>query len=274
MRSEDYTNLTVSSLEEIPSFWRTLETGRGKVVQKDVIRLSLPAEAPDTHTATYSNAQLDDYPGIPRKKFLCSPPLSFSIKARFSHSCTNTTNSIRGTAGFGFWNDPFMMTESRPPTLPRALWFFLSSPDSDLRLVENISRYGFKAATLDAWRLPFLSLIPTIPLSLPLMQVPYLKRKLWPLAQRAMNCNEHSLNIDLTEFHSYRIEWRAKKASFFIDEQLVYSAPPPQGPLALVIWIDNQFMVLHPTGYLKHGNLAIHEEQYLEIESISLQRPQ
>jgi hypothetical protein len=80
--------------------------------------------------ARYSNAQIDDYRGRPRRRFPWRPPVRMTVRARFSHPA----GVLRGTAGFGFWNDPFMMTGARLPALPRAVWFFYASPPSDMKL--------------------------------------------------------------------------------------------------------------------------------------------
>src|SRR5690349_19213483 len=93
----------------------------------------------------YTDAQLDDYQGLHRRDFRWRPPLTLTVRARFSHG----PDQLAGTAGFGFWNDPFMMTDSRPPALPRVLWFFFGSKQSDMPLAAGVPGQGWKAATLD-----------------------------------------------------------------------------------------------------------------------------
>jgi hypothetical protein len=52
----------------------------------------------------------------------------------------------------------------------------------------------------------------------------------------------------------------------------VHSAvDPPTGPLGFVAWIDNQFAVASPEGGFRFGTLATQEEQWLEIENLSLE---
>ena len=84
----------------------------------------------------YSDAQIDDYQGLPRHRFLWRPPLHLRVHARFSHPAgsgsTTLTTSLRGTAGFGFWNDPFLMTGARMAAPPRAIWFFYGSAASNM----------------------------------------------------------------------------------------------------------------------------------------------
>jgi hypothetical protein len=235
----------------------------------------------------YSNAQIDDYGGLPRRRFLWSPPLTLTIRARFSHpgprlssACdcdfhyqpSSTDSILGGTAGFGFWNDPAMTTGRRIPALPRAIWFFYASPPSNMKLDLATPGCGWKAATFDAARLPFLALAPTIPVAVPLMNLPAAYRRLWPIGQRAISVSEAPVDTDMTEWHTYRIDWGAATARFWVDDQLVLDCDtPPRGPLGLVIWLDNQFMVVTPQGRLRHGLLAKPGEQWLEIGSVVIE---
>ena len=82
---------------------------------------------PPVRGAKYCNAQIDDYQGLPRRHFPNRPPLQLTLRARFSHPA----GMLSGTAGFGFWNDPFLMTDLTTPMLPRALWFFYAAPPSN-----------------------------------------------------------------------------------------------------------------------------------------------
>ena len=134
-----------------------------------------------TPVRAYANAQVDDTTGRARDQYRWYPPLCLSLQARFSHS----QEELTGTAGFGFWNDPFMMSGARRPALPQALWFFYSAPPSDMPLAMGVPGTGWKAATLDARRWPFLALAPTAPLGVLLMRSRTWYRTLWPVAQRA-----------------------------------------------------------------------------------------
>lgn len=178
---------------------------------------------------------------------------------------------LLGTAGFGFWNDPFVMTEKRVPALPRALWFFYASPPSDIKLDLHTPGYGWKAATIDAARWPFLLLAPTIPVAVPLMRVESAYRRLWPIGQRAIGVSEAPVPQDMTAWHTYVIEWGLTAARFLVDGQVVLDCTtPPKGPLGLVIWIDNQYMVVTPQGRLRHGRLAKPGEQWLELAAVTV----
>src|SRR5215471_12654057 len=103
--------------------------------------LSIPAG----ETGKYRLAQIDDYAKLRRKKFPLRPPLRLTLSARAS------SDSIPGTWGFGFWNDPFGMAlgfggnPSRFPTLPNAAWFFGASKESYLSFREPSAQQAIAA---------------------------------------------------------------------------------------------------------------------------------
>ncbi len=215
--------------------------------------------------ARYTNAQIDDYQGLPRRAFRWWPPLTLTVRARFSH----TAGQLRGTAGFGFWNDPFMMTGARPPALPRAIWFFYASPPSDMKLALNTPGCGWKAATVDANRLPFYLLAPTAPLAMPLMAIRPLYRALWPIGQRAIGVSEALIEANMTAWHTYTLEWGTQQARFCIDDTVVLTCDTsPGGPLGFVMWIDNQAMIVTPWGRFGWRTLPIPTAQWMEVEQL------
>jgi hypothetical protein len=261
--------------------WQRSECGSGRL-ELDGGRLRL-VNGP-TSAQRYSNAQIDDYQGLPRRRLLWSPPLRLTVRACFSHpgprldgpcSCdfvyppaAGGGPILSGTAGFGFWNDPWTPAR-RLPALPRALWFFYASPPSNMKLDLRTPGCGWKAATIDASRGPALLLAPTAPLAVPLLRLPALYRRLWPGIQRAVGVSEAPVDGDITGWRTYQIEWGHRRARFLVDGVAVLDcATPPCGPLGLVIWLDNQAMVVTPQGRLRHHLLATRGEQWLELESI------
>lgn len=219
-------------------------------------------------TATrYVNAQLDDYQNLARRHFPWRPPLTLTLRARFSHP----TNQLCGTAGFGFWNEPFGMGAQRYPTLPRALWFFFSAPPSNMALAMGVPGPGWKAATIDAWRWPFFALAPTAPFAMPLMRIPRLYRLLWPLGQRAIGVQEALLSMDITQWHTYHMAWRRESVHFYVDDSLVLTCDQaPADPLGLVIWKDNQAMTVTPWQWPRRQLVACPEAQWLEIADLAI----
>ena len=221
---------------------------------------------------SYSNAQLDDYAGLPRSKFHNKPPLTLTLRARFSHEpARHDAPGLQGTAGFGYWNDPFMMTDRRPPMLPRALWFFYASPPSDMLLDINTPGWGWKAAAIDALRPEVIGPALAAPLLIPLMRSPRVYRRAWPAIQRRLHIAEALVTAPMTQWHTYTIQWgtdpEQRRARFLVDGELVLDGPAPHGPLGLVIWCDNQYMVVKPWGKLGWGLLET-GEQWLEVAEI------
>jgi hypothetical protein len=244
--------------------WNRYELGGGALERDgDTLRFATV----DAASKRLAEAQIDDYQTLPRRRFRWRPPLTMTVRARFSHG----EGVLRGTAGFGFWNDPFMMTGKRRPTLPRALWFFHASPPSNMKLDIGVPGYGWKAATIDALRLPFFLLAPLAPIAVPLMNIRPLYRALWPVGQRAIGVREAAVKTEMTEWHTYHLEWRARAVRFCVDGTLVLeSDTSPQGPLGCVVWLDNQYMVVTPWGKFRYGRLDAASKQWMEIDRLTI----
>ncbi|MFN8493817.1 MAG: hypothetical protein U0350_39830 [Caldilineaceae bacterium] len=251
-------------LTEQARTWQPYTQGQGSV-EATAERLRLVNAA--CSAREYSNAQIDDYAGRLRRAFHWRPPLTLTVQARFSHPA----GELRGTAGFGFWNDPFMMTGARRPSLPRAIWFFYSSAPSNMQLAQDVPGHGWKAATIDAWRLPFFLLAPTAPVAVLLMRIPALYRRLWPIGQRAIHVSEAIIPEPMTEWHTYRLEWGKQVARFWVDESVILNCTtPPCGPLGLVVWLDNQAMVVTPQGQFRHTLVAAEAPQWMEVAELDI----
>jgi hypothetical protein len=242
----------------------TYEVSGGQAIREgEGWRFTLPR----LNGGRYADAQIDDYQGLPRRRFRWQPPVTLTVRARFSHPA----GALVGTAGFGFWNDPFMMTGARFPALPRAIWFFYASPPSDMVLALDVPGHGWKAATIDAIRLPFFLLAPTAPLAVPLMNVRPLYRALWPIGQRAMGVREALVPVEMTDWHTYRLEWNEGGALFTVDETCFLECEvSPRGPLGFVMWLDNQAMVITPWGRFAYRLLPVAEPQWMEVSQLAI----
>jgi hypothetical protein len=250
----------------LPPPWKTFIKGNGAL---EATGDSLRFVNTDTVATRYTDAQIDDYQDLPRRDFLWRPPVQMTVQARFSHPA----GGLSGTAGFGFWNDPFLMTGFRRPALPRVIWFFYASDPSNLKLDLHTSGHGWKAATLDAIRWPFIALLPTAPLAVPLMNINPFYRALWPISQRAINVSEAIVPADMREWHTYTIDWQKNTARFSVDDETILDCrTPPRGPLGFVMWLDNQYMVATPWGRFKYGLLDAPGQQWLEVSRLEIKK--
>lgn len=231
----------------------------------------------------YRDAQLDDYFGLPRRKFP-HHSLTLSLRARASSS------SIPGTWGFGLWNDPFGMSLGfggnpfRLPALPNAVWFFSASAQNYLSFTEDKPAKGFLA---QSFRSPkFHPLLFLAGLTLPFSRK--LARKilskvidedgvaLWSPAACCRDMQEQapalqSQGVDVTQWHRYRFEWSPKRVLFYVDDVQVFESPvSPNPPLGLILWIDNQYAAFTPEGKIGFGVLENPEPAWIEITDLSL----
>jgi hypothetical protein len=229
-------------------------------------RLSIPAG----EGRAYRWAQLDDYMGLPRRKFLRRAPLSASLRARVS------APNLPGTWGFGLWNDPFTASltirgaSARLPTLPDAAWFFHGSTENYLSLRDDLPASGFTAVVFASARISPALLLPALPFA-PLALIRPLARIARRLARLLVRQDTAALGVDVTAWHDYRLDWQPERVRFYVDEALVLETrrvPPP--PLGLVIWIDNQYAAFQPSGKLSMGTSESPAPAWLEVESIQI----
>jgi hypothetical protein len=207
----------------------------------------------------YRFAQIDDYFGLPRRKFP-HHALTLSLRARTSSS------TIPGTWGFGLWNDPFGMSlgfganRFRLPTLPNAAWFFGASPENHLSFSDKPAQ-GFLA---QSFRSPIFhtSLLPAG------MLLPFSAKTTRRMLSKVIAEDSSALGVDVTQWHSYKLEWGESRVAWYVDEVQVFeSLVSPNPPLGLVIWIDNQFAAFKPDGKIGFGVLEGGEE-WLAIEDL------
>lgn len=222
--------------------------------------LSIPAGKADK----YRLAQLDDYTKIKRSQFFLQPPASLSLSARTS------SESIPGTWGFGLWNDPFGLSlgfggnSFQLPALPNAAWFFGASKESYLSFRDDKPAQGFLAQTFRSPR--FHPLLISAGLALP-----FSRKTTRGVMNRVIGEDGVRLDMDVTQWHRYRLDWREDRVAFEVDDAPVFeSTVSPKPPLGLVIWIDNQYAAFTPQGKIGFGVLENPEPAWLEIRDIEI----
>lgn len=233
-----------------------LEVNGGRVEREgDHILLRLPPTP-----RGYANAQLDNYHGLRRNQLPARPPTSFRLHARASHP------QPLGTLGFGFWNDPFSLNGG-VLAAPNCVWFFYASPPADMALVDGVPGWGWKAATLNSGNPHPLLLAPAALAAIALTNIPGLGRPIMTAARKMIRAQEALLaDVDLTQWHTYELEWENECATLRVDGVERLSAPhAPTMPLGFVLWIDNQYAIALREGQFKFGVCPTTEEQWLEV---------
>ena len=245
-------------------------------------RLDIPAG----DASAYRLAQLDDYSGLPRRRYPSRPPLTMSLRARAS------SESIPGTWGFGFWNDPFGMSigfgggKFRLPALPNAVWFFHASqenwlsfksagqesesstfgnrPEVELRDSKPVPGNGFLAQTFRSPAFdPRLLLFPLL--------FPFSRKAARRQLSRVIREDGARLQANPADWHLYRLEWSPKRVVCEVDNvRVLETSVSPRPPLGLVLWIDNQFAAFTPEGRIGFGVLPNPEPAWIEIANFDL----
>ena len=249
---------------------RRLELNGGRIrgirpSPKNPLRLEIPPI-----TQGYTNAQIDDY-GLARgrRHYPWRPGITLTVQARFSHAA----GELLGTAGFGFWNAPFGDPTVRWPALPRAVWFFYGSPPNDLPLAAAGAGQGWYAATLDAGTGPALAMAPLAPFVALLNRYGRFRQQFWPRFQNRLGITFAPVEVDMTAWHEYRLDWRQDGCAFWVDGCLLRRAPhTPRGPLGFVCWIDNQYMIVTARGRVRWGTLSVAVPQWLEIAECAIRQ--
>lgn len=243
----------------------------GGQVEHDGLRARLTL--PPTGANAYADAQLDDYSHAPPRRFKHAPPQRVIVRARFS------SNDLQGTAGFGFWNDPFTQNGGviEPPC---SVWYFYSSPESDLRVTRDSPGHGFTAAMLNSYPSTnravagAFSLLTKLgaPLLNWMLRRPALAGLVLSAARATVQAREVLLDVDMTAWHDYGLDWQSDLAVFTLDGRVVLRAShPPRAPLGFVAWIDNYRATA--SGGASRGASAyefayvdVRQEQWMELE--------
>ncbi|MDQ7023946.1 MAG: family 16 glycosylhydrolase [Anaerolineae bacterium] len=246
--------------------WQIGEIGEGRVIhQAHALHLTLPPTDEDT----YSDAQITDY--IPQQRnFTLTAPLRLTVTAY----STQPANQMVGTAGFGFWNHPFVPNE-KGFRVPQALWFFFGAPPNDMPLAKGVRGNGWKAATFNAHRWQFYALLPTAPIAIPLMHIPPAYDVLWTIGQRAIGVTETLLAPDLLQSaHTYMLEWHPDHVIFAVDGDTVQIARHgiSKNPLGFIAWIDNQYAIVSPKGRFGFGISRVPQSQSLILNDIKIEK--
>ncbi len=102
--------------------------------------------------------------------------------------------------------------------------------------------------------------------------------QLW-IIKNGMPVIMQDLNIDLTEWHTYRIHWRRNYLGIFIDDmenpvaEVTNPGYIPDHALVFTTWIDN-YIIKGNISNLKLGYLAVPDiDQYIDIDYVYIYKP-
>ncbi len=258
--------------QSIDQHWTQTCIGSGTVsIANSALRMGFQS----AQQGQYTDAQIDDYAGRVRSAFPWRPPLRMEVRSRSSlpaatpSSTSESKNMLLGTAGFGFWNYPFSV-RGDILMLPESIWFFYASPPSDIALVPGGTGWGWKAQVVHSMRAGALAAAVPTALATGWGLLTGKTRSAARWIQRLSGAHEALLPVEMTEWHTYVLEWRESEATFWVDEALALRVPqPPTRPLGFVAWLDNQYAVATPRGVLHFGTVAS-GPQWFEMDSVKI----
>jgi hypothetical protein len=257
------------SISEKSSLKTTLTPGAQVILLGErAWRLEIPAGP----AGRYRVAQLDDYGSRKRSQFPWRPPFRLSLQARAS------AETLPGTWGMGLWNNPFGMAILtgveilRLPALPDTAWFFFASPPNYLSFRDDLPADGTLAATFRSRRIP-APLLALGAVGLPLLLLPPTARLARRLARLLIHQSSARFDLPATDWHLYEMEWLPEQVTFRVDGKAVHlTVVSPRGPLGLVLWIDNQYAAIPPSGRLGFGTLPNPEPAWIEVREVEYGR--
>ncbi len=245
---------------------RSTSDSMAETSSDDALILTIPGG----RKGKYRWAQFDDYLHRLRRNFEWQAPCRLKLQAR----CNNTQHA--GTWGFGFWNDPLNISLGisgsvrRLPALPNCAWFFYASEHNYLSFHDSLPAQGFLAATFSAPCIPPLLLGLGFPF-IPLIFNKRFARMARSVLGHLIRQDATQIQMDVSEWHSYQIDWGKHSVNFSIDEKnILETSIHPLGRQGLVIWVDNQYAAFPPDGKLLFGTLATTESTTLEIGDLQI----
>jgi hypothetical protein len=102
--------------------------------------------------------------------------------------------------------------------------------------------------------------------------IPFAPRAVRRVLGRLIAEDSTAVLSDPTQWHNYVIEWTRTGSAFWVDDVLLLqSAVSPTPPLAIVIWVDNQYAAFDPSGRLRWGTETNPEGLWLMVEDLKVQ---
>jgi hypothetical protein len=119
---------------------------------------------------------------------------------------------------------PLAETGLRLPALPNAVWFFGASPENYLSFKSGSAAFSEREAAngflAQSFRSPRFH-----PLLIPAgLALPFSRKTTRRLLGKVIGEDGVRLDVDVTQWHRYRLDWREKRVSFEVDDALVFES--------------------------------------------------
>jgi hypothetical protein len=178
---------------------------------------------------------------------------------------------LRGTTGFGFWNDP-LDAKGRFVAAPSYVWFLHASPPSSLGDDRKATAGGLVAGTMRGMPVPR----PAIAAGNLALRLSGVERLVTRFVERRAAPAEVALpiDLDLSTWHDFGIDWRRDGVDFSVDNVAVASIPSdrtPYRPVGFVAWIDNNWLNIDAEGRYRFGRREAPGRQTLKLARVTIE---
>jgi hypothetical protein len=131
----------------------------------------------------------------------------------------------------------------------------MASEPNYLSIHDNAAGQGNLAGVFRSPHIPGMALAPTL-VGFPLLFIPVISRMIRKWAGTIIKQEAMNFPCDFRDWHRYQIVWNESQVCFSVDDQSVlHTQLTPNGPLGMVIWIDNQYALWTKEGRIGMGTL-------------------
>jgi hypothetical protein len=101
------------------------------------------------------------------------------------------------------------------------------------------------------------------------LRLPIVSRMALAVAHGLVVAREVMLDLDMTDWHEYALDWLADEAVFRVDgREVMRAARPPRTPLGFVAWVDNYRATASMGGEYAFAFVDVPEPQWMEVHGL------
>jgi beta-glucanase (GH16 family) len=98
------------------------------------------------------------------------------------------------------------------------------------------------------------------------LRIPVVSSLAMNAARSLITPHETLLDLDMTQWHDYALDWLTNESVFSVDgKEVMRAAKPPQVALGFAAWVDNYRATATPDGQYEFAYVDVPEPQWMEL---------